>query len=672
MYWSRTGSLSDLIVWLLLCTLWWAGGWLLSAHVFRLRSRERLFTGGASGLLIFIVFSNMLAHFLPLTAAYWGTSLLILAFGLVAAWRSPIRPRINTEDLFVWPQILAFGGLLLLYVLINRGLAIFDDFSNLPIVSTIAAGDFPPHFYLNPNQVLDYHYGLHLYAASLVRVGGFYPWSAFDISKALVAALTPLLAWLWYRRYFNRPMALLLAVFLVMLGGGSRWLLLLVPEDTMLHMEAGLDMIGSASHTGPDLYTALASPWKIEGGGPIPFPFAFANGMFSPLLPMAFGGALTRMAILSLLLLAHRHWRPLPGLIYGLLLACLSLTVEHVFVIVWLGIMIAVLLRLWFYRPATHALQWMWVLLPSALLAFTMGGVITETSRGWLMAILERSSQAGVGLPGLTLNWPPTFLSAHLGSLSLADPGHVVVTLAEIGPAILLAPWMTWLSREYIRSRKLLMAGLSLLAAIAFLIPLFLRFTERGRDLARMTEAALIIWVILGIPYVWLVLQKSNKALQYLILASIVVTITSGIALLPPQIVAIARPQPSYYIQEPDALLSRTYWDKLDENAQILDILYPYRPPALFGRSAGHAFQSVYRPLPEFKALQVDPDPAQIASAGYSHFYIDRETWQSMTPEQRRTFQQPCAELVAEQRTSMGDFRRLYDITTCQNTSSKD
>ena len=88
MYWSRTGSFIDLFAWLVLCSLWWIGGWLLGRNVFQLRGRERLFIGLAVGWLLSIVFSNILAQLLPLTAAYWGASFLVLALGLVSLLHS--------------------------------------------------------------------------------------------------------------------------------------------------------------------------------------------------------------------------------------------------------------------------------------------------------------------------------------------------------------------------------------------------------------------------------------------------------------------------------------------------------------------------------------------------------------------------------------------------------
>jgi hypothetical protein len=197
-------------------------------------------------------------------------------------------------------------------------------------------------------------------------------------------------------------------------------------------------------------------------------------------------------------------------------------------------------------------------------------------------------------------------------------------------------------------------------------MPLFIRFVDRERDLARMTSTSLSIWMLLGYPYIWQILQRAKGGWKPLVGAGLVITMLGGVALFPPQMVAMAQPQMSYFIQEPDALMSKAYWNKLDKNAQILDLAYVYRPAVLFGRSAGRAYQSVYIPLPEFRTLVANPDAVQIALYGYSFVYFDRETWQALSPEQRQTFQQKCVKLVAEQKTRLGDFRRLLDVHKCQ------
>jgi hypothetical protein len=236
MFLSRTGSYLDILAWLGMYGLCCFGGWMASLHIFHLRPRERLFTGVASGLLLFIVLSDLLAHLLPISFAFWGAALLITGMGLAAAWFSPIRPRFpmaasfSAVDLKLWGMFLGFVFLLFMLVRINFGLAIFDDFTNLPIVSRLATGDIPLHFYLNPTQLIDYHYGLHLFAASLVRVGGLYPWIAMDISKALSLTLAVILAWLWLRRYLRGRLVWLWLVVLLLFAGGARWLLLFAPQ----------------------------------------------------------------------------------------------------------------------------------------------------------------------------------------------------------------------------------------------------------------------------------------------------------------------------------------------------------------------------------------------------------------------------------------------------------
>ena len=468
---SRTGNPIDLFIWLALCLCWWVGGWLIAAHVFHLRPRERIFAGTSLGLLIFILGSNFLARWLPLAPAYWVTAVLILGTGIFFAVRQPPGERWPIwRDLRLAPNILVFIGLLVLFSLINFGLAILDDYSNLPMLSMIANGKLPPPFYLNPEISLNYHYGLHVFAASLVRIGGLFPWTAFDLSKALTTALTLVLAWLWFRRFINQRWGVFLGVLLVLFGSGTRWLMLFLPYNTLLRMGEGLQLLGSAARTGANLYSAMISPWQIEGGGPIPFPFAFQNGIFAPMLGLGGNGSLPQMTLFTLLILARRRWSPSQGLIVGLVVASLGLTVESMFILIWIGLLAAVIFRYWQSRSKRDTLSWGWVLIPSLFLALSSGSAITEL----LNRITQSQSNAPVYifLPAVKLYWPPAIISAHLGMLSVTDPYQILIALIEMGPVLLLGPWVTYLAVRYIRSRKLLLAGLSLAAALSFLLPL--------------------------------------------------------------------------------------------------------------------------------------------------------------------------------------------------------
>jgi len=671
MYWSRTGSYIDLIEWFLLVGLSWLGGWLVCVHIFRIRSRERLFSGIACGLLLFVLFSNLFAQIFSLSTAYWISSMLILGMGLIATLRSPIRTKLPLQDLKVWNQILAFGALFLLFALINRGLAIFDDYSNLPLVATISIGDIPPHFYLNPEMILDYHYGLHLLAASLVRIGGFFPWSALDVFKALSISLAVILMALWYRRYIQKGLAWLWGGLFILFAGGSRWLLLMIPSTSLMKMGISLQMIGSGLVTSPDLYTALISSWKIEGDGPIPFPFAFVSGMSRPLtFAMGSNSAIPLVTIALLLLLAKRRWRKWSGLLYGLLVTSLALTSDHVFTMVWTGILLASFGKCLKDRSISNLLQWGWVLLPGLILVPFMGGVLTETVQRLFQQVIGVPTQSGIGLPAIGFRWPPAFLSAHIGALELTNANHLVIALAEMGPILLFAPIVTLALKGYIRSGKLLLASLSMMAVVSFLTPLFIRFIERERDITRLTSTALTFWMIIGFPYMWIAFHRGRNVIKLSIGTTYVIALLGGIALFPIQLISIARTQPSYFVQEPDAIMSKAYWDQLEQAAWILDPAFPYRPPTLFGRTTGPAYQNAYIRLPEFRELINKFDPSQIAFAGYSYIYIDKEAWQSLTPEQKQAFQNSCITLMSERRTDLGDFRRLFDIRNCKVETS--
>jgi hypothetical protein len=445
----------------------------------------------------------------------------------------------------------------------------------------------------------------------------------------------------------------------------------LAPETWLQGVSEGLQLQGSALQTGPDLYNALPKAWNIEGDGPFPFAFAFTNGIFTPLfMALSGSGALPQMTLFTLLLLARRTWNPISGLIYGLLLTSLALTGEHLFVMLWPGIFLAVLVG-WFvgrqngrHNPAIHG--WIWMFIPGLLLTPFMGGVLTEFFERTLISLGGQAATSSVALPELGLRWPPSFISAHLGSLSLTSPGQIIVALAEMGPVLLLIPLVSCLCWKYIRQGKWVPAGLGIAAAMGFLAAMFISFNQRERDLSRLTGAALFIWLVLGLPYIWLALKRGrNRTQQYILICAVFLTIFGGLALFPTHLIAITRNQPSFFVEQPDALMSAQYWDQLEPEAQVIDLGYTHRAPTLFGRSAGQAYENIYIRLSAYRALLNDPNPNRIAEAGYSYIYLDKRTWLEFTNDQRQAFRTSCVKIMDEKRTEMNDFRRLLDIRTC-------
>jgi len=568
MYFSRTGNIFDLIVWLVLAGMFWLGGLLLVTCAFRLHKRERLISGLAVGFLLFIVLNNLWSNFMPYSYAVWGSSVSVFGLGLIAGGKSQKKTSLLNLDSISWPQLIAMIGLIILFTLMNRGLAILDDYHNLPLVSMIAAGDVPPHFYLNPENRLAYHYGLHLFSGSLVR-------------------------------------------------------------------------------------------------GPFPFPFAFINGVFSPaVLAIAGSGAVPALTIILMLLLRKKRWQPINGLVFGLILSSLALTAEHLFLLVVIGMSVVLLAGVIYSRSFANIWEWGWVFVPAILLALGTGGVLTEVTIGLNSRFSGEASQS-YGFTGFGFRWPPALMSAHFGRLEIMQPGQLLVAFFEIGVVLLLGPGVTmWAWKRFKRGTRFI-PGLGFAAIIGFLHPLVLTYAEHERDITRLTASALFIWLVLGWPLVWLIFQKGSQFMRIVITGGYAITVISGVVLFAISLLSIPKPQFSYFVEVPDAIIGERYWDNLEEGAQVFDPI-AFRAVTLFGRAAGPANLSIYIQTPKWETLIKDPDPIEIARAGYSYMYFDKSWWRDLQPKQRNKIDQPCVVEIMKLSMPDKDFRWLLDISECR------
>ena len=670
-YWTLTGNWLDILVFFLLCLLWAVGGWLLVSHTFHLKQRERLVAGLATGFLLFIVLSNLLAQIFPLTAAYWTAASTLFVAGLVVTRIAQKGQRIDYASLAAWPQLLVLAGVTLGFTMILRGLAIFDDYYHLPMISVMATGDIPPHFYLDPSLHLPYHYGLQVFAAGIVRLGGFFPWSAWDISRAAVFAFTVVLAWLWIRRLTRSSLPAYLGTGLLIFGGAARWLLLFIPQPVLTRMGAHLSMDISGLTAGGNLVTDLVNRWPMDGGGPFPFPYAFASGILEPLnMQLGATGAMWEMTILLLLLL----WKPrklsvASVIIPSLLLASLALSAEHVYAAVFAGIAILfiayAITKLVRRQPLRLAglAPWGIPLAISAVLALFQGGYIT----GGFMSLLARLTSKAYPMvttdfQGFSLRWPPAMPSGHFGPLSLIDPGQIVIMLAEAGPALILLilAAIYWL-RSSLQARYLpqsLVAG----SILSVLFPIFFRY-GLDFDITRLVGAALWLSFALAFPFLWLWLANARQGFRLLAGLGYGVTVFAGLVMLAVELVAMPVAQTTYYLKYPESDLARAYWNRLEPGAQVLDSI-PERSVLLFGRPS-FAAQDVYKRSPQWQALVANPDPAAVAAAGYSYVYMDEGLWKKATPAVQQAYEQPCVQLVAEMKLLGTQFRRLYRVKSC-------
>jgi hypothetical protein len=647
--------------------LWIAGGWLLTAALFRLRGSENAMVGLGVGLTLQAWLANLLARALPVTTAFWFSAALVFIAGVVSAF--VFRRDLQIE--FSLPQWAFLILLTLLFNFIGNGLGIFDDYQNLPTISLMAAGDIPPHFALDPSLNFGYHYLLLLIAAEFMRLAHMFPWSALDLARGFVLALPLMLAGLWAYRLTKNCVAAFLTGFMLAFAGGARWLLLLIPQPILGIISSNITLIGSASTTAPNLADALLSNWKIDGAGPIPFPFAFYTGINQPYIMAYTGIAGSAILIMLILLMTAGRWRHWSAaIVTSILIAALAMANEVSFGLIGLGFLLVVVV--WLITKRTWNLPrelWIWIAILAAagLAAAAQGGMFTE--------IVRARFQSGPGAASYfdaspRFVWPPSMISAHLGSLSIFNLSQLIAALAEIGPVILVTPlvliwaWKSFKIGKWFEAALIASSLWSLPALfVAFKGPLF-------TATPRLMSGWFFACILYSAPLLWIWLRKRSEAWQVAALSGGLVTTFAGLILFGIQLAAIQKPIYATFITPMDAQMSQNYWNKLKPGALIFDPTV-YRAPTVFGRFTKSSL-SWYQTSPEFQALAGAPDPFKIHAAGFDYMYFDSDYWNNMTPAEQALFKNECVKQIAQvngihsEKDYRKDFRRLLDIRGCR------
>ncbi len=660
---------------LLFLALFFAGGWLLVFGAFRLRPRAQFFTGLAAGIVVNAWLANLLGQALPVVVAFWLAPALTVAAGIFFAWprRAQLRPYLKLP----YGQITAFALIAGVYFLIGRGLALFDDYQNLPMVSLLAAGEIPPRFALDPSVRFGYHHLLLLFAGQVMRLGDVYPWVALDLARALVFALTLLLAFNWAERFTRSRVAGFLTAAFVALGGGARWLLLLVPQSLAPQFSANIQMIGSGAASAPDVMTALRGNWAIEGGGPLPFPFAFANGVFSPAVLGLGGVGLMGLMLLVLLLLTHRGWIGWKGAALSVVfIAALALLIEAEFILLYAAFGL-VTLAAWARARRVHVSGALggWLAAGVAAGAFVLfqGGVLTEIARGLVQRVAAPQAAASSYFSfNFGLAWPPGIISAHLGVLSFANPTQAAALLAEAGPILLVLPLLATWGYKMWRARRWFEASL-VLSGLLSLLAWLLRYegtagvSATGRLYAPFFKVALLF----AVPLVWTWARRRSDSLKLAGAGLGGLAMFGGVVLLGVQMIAIQKPVYSYFLRDLDVQVMRDHYDRLETGALIFDPVPP-RAPTIFGRYTDSS-ETWYMPKAAWLDWAADPDPYTLRAAGFDFVYIDAPYWNDLSDRDRARMEDACVRRVFEYTGYRNvpedyrtDFRWLLDLRDCK------
>jgi len=649
--------------------LWGIGGWLMTLRWFDLESYERGFIGFGLGLVIATWIGNFTARILPMQFAFWVAALLSLALGMISAF--PLdREFIAKHFKSNWTKWLLFIVAALLFTLIGRGLGMLDEYQNLPTVSIMATGDIPPHVPGSPDVRYGYHYFLILLGVQFMRVVHAAPWTALDLARGLtLAVVITLTAILAFRLTRNKTISYLSALFFTF-AGGTRWLLLLLPVSLLKQVSSALTLIGSGLDTAANLFDALSLPWRVEGSGPIPFPFAFANGVDSPSIMAHNGyGVSAGLIMLLLILLAGRQKTWKAGIVFTILLASLALANEVNFALLYIGILIAAVL--WAiqnktFRPAPSMWSWVVIIIVAGICTTLQGGLITEVLRGRLQPPANTAdSYFKVGFSIVS----PVVISSHLGKLSLFNPLQLLAALFEIGPIILALPIILRWGYKSLREKMWIQSALAA-STIPSLLSLFIEYSGNAGITAttRLLSNLFFMCKILAVPLLWLWLQKQAEWKHGIVYGVGAIAMLGGIVLFSIELIAIPRPVYTEFITDMDAQFHQEYWNRLSPPSGWVFDPDSSRASTLFGRQA-HSIINWGVNTTEYEAFIETPDPYALNAAGYTHVYAEKNYWRDHASQ----LDQACVKII---RTIEGaslsrgamvpDFRQLADISECK------
>jgi hypothetical protein len=447
--------------------------------------------------------------------------------------------------------------------------------------------------------------------------------------------------------------------------------LLLLPQTLLDRISENVTLIGSGALTAPTLSEALLTNWKIDGDGPIPFPFAFYTGVNQPYIMAYTGIAGSAILILLLLLLTANRWRHRSaGLLATALISALAIANEVAFGLLGAGFVVVILAWMIHSRSRKlprELLAWIAILVAAGMVAMVQGGMLTEIVRARFTSGPEAGSYFDASP---VLVWPPAIISAHLGSLSLFNPSQLVAALAEIGPIVLVTPLVFIWAWKSFRVGKWYEAAL-ISSALGTIPALFLAFKgPLFTATPRLMGGWFFACLLYAVPLLWIWTRTRGGSLQVGAAVAGLIAAFSGLVLFGVQLIAIPKPVYAMFITQMDAKMAQDYWNKLEPRALIFDPSV-FRGPTVFGRFT-ESSPTWYVQSPEWQALVADPDPFRLRAAGFTYAYFDSDYWNGLSPDQQSLLKDSCVQQVAQvdgihsEKDYTKDFRRLLDVRGCR------
>ena len=410
---------------------------------------------------------NLVAYLIPIQRAFSvvlaGMTGIAVA-GLVVLWRRRV-PLMVPDDLSPRERLVLVCSTLAIMVLTGfvSYLTLGDDLYlvNIPLASTISEGNFPVLDPSDPSYRVAYHYGPDLLTAALQRLAHVPLWLGYDIQTFLFIGAGFLMAFALARSVVPRFRSAFLAAVLLFYGSGLVWL---------------------------KGFHGIAVLWqKFRGGDTGPAPWKFLADMAFPNFDSSIAVTTSHTVIMGMpiiLLVLYLYMQAIgagrgvwlrPTLLAGVLFGYTAFIVETHFIVMlaaFIGVLFLEVMRyLWSGRSMARR-DHLWRLVHvtttvsviAVFLAYLQGGILPTVSD-----------------EGATHRFE---LVKHFWSEGITDK-HVLPFRWSFFQDFGL-PLLLFLPALYFFRGNRLVRLMALIAAVAFLVPLLIRYTPSPREMERL------------------------------------------------------------------------------------------------------------------------------------------------------------------------------------------
>ena len=678
MYWFWTNPFPSTLIWLLMMGLVTLGGWAIASVHFELERHERVLVGFGLGLAMFLWAANWLGRWLSPYSTFILAGLVVFLLGLASLLKRP-GPHLDIGDWNIPVWLLAGLALGWMFLKVSIGTGMFDEYKNVALISTLANGGIPAVAYFGGSQLLLYHYGFHLFGASMMQIGHLMPWSAWDLSKAIAWAISVLLAGLVGKRFLRSAFGAAAAGSVMTLAGGTRYLLLLLPSGFLQSMDPVIRVFSSNTDTANTLSKALVSTWVVDSGPPIGYPFAFLSGIFPP-YTIAHGGEPTislLLFMLVLLLVARgRNWASV--VTYAVLFSFWGLASETdygLFAIAWAVGFGIWLIRFPLFRFKRPEIDRVTVgLLASAPFVLIQGGVFTAIAQKFVSADLLHVAAASAGAAsnvsasGFSLQWPPAIVSAHFGVLPVTNPLALFIAILEMGPAVLFLPWLTYDWWKSSKKDNWLSTLLVLISWSGLLIILFFQYSSQ-RDIVHVTGSAVravVLLLLYRLDQLWAESANARRpSIFWAGAGAIGLMCVSGLVLGGVQLSATQQVMLTDHYGDREATLLKEVWGRLPKDSKILG------PTSEANILTGQLTGGILNPPGGnqglvWNELMKSPTLSQLIQQGFDFVFVDSAWWLRLSNASKRQLEDKCISVFAESGDDTSPFfLKILDLRGC-------